>query len=200
MPFAKSRLLGIVLLAIGSLLVAAVSYALWRQGAVRPTILGVTLNVAPGAILLVAGAMIIAKPRRTIIAFWIAPLWVPLLLWGWAAVSLQPHPGIVLVVMAFAAYLAMLVVGLPTLLFIQARNWTGLRAATFAGAVMAVFVSYFGLVLVLLALDSPCACWSAFHEALAPKILSVSAGLGALVSATFWAVVRPDRSAAAHQV
>jgi hypothetical protein len=71
---------------------------------------------------------------------------------------------------------------------------------TLAGSAATLVFSYFSLVLMLLAADwFGAAVWSVFQQALAPTILSVSAGLGALVSATFWAIARPDRSVGAQR-
>lgn len=135
--------------------------------------------------------------RRTTIAFWVAPLWVPGVFWGWAAFSRQPTIGfsdMVTSIVTFFAYVGTAFVGLPTFLVMRARNWTSLTAATIVGAAIGLFASYFGLVLVLLSRGPGFVTWFAFREALDP-ILAVCAVLGVLVSATFWAIVRPDRSA-----
>jgi hypothetical protein len=75
----------------------------------------------------------------------------------------------------------------------RARKWTGLRAAIFVGAAAGLSVSYLGLAAVLLARGPGFVSWSALRDAFNPLLLSISAVLGVLVSATFWAIARPDR-------
>jgi hypothetical protein len=199
MPFTKSRPIAIALLAVGALLLLATSYWLWnaQQLGSPTTIVGATLNLAPGAFLLVAGVTILAKPLRPVVAFWLAPLWAPVLLWVWAAFDGVQYPGVIGVMAAFFAYIGMLVVGLPGFAFLRVRNWNGLVATTGAGVAMGLAISYFGRLLLVLASDLGAAHWSALQIAFAPTIVLGSAVLGGLVGATFWAIVRPDRSAGA---
>jgi len=193
----KSWFLGIVLIGIGALALIPPFFMLWEALRFNApiTALGVVLNIAPGVGFLLAGVTILAKPARATIAFWIAPLWVPLFIGGAYALlpALRVSAVVIIVAVAFG-YFAMLVFGFPAFLFLRARQWSTLRTTALVGAGAGLFVVYLGLALLLRATGAGAESWSVLGH----PILLASALVGALVASTYWAVARPDRQPPAN--
>ena len=140
-------------------------------------------------------------------AFLYAPLWVPLIVV--LVASGMPGPGtpqasgllIIAVVAAFFAYVGMVVIGIPAYLFLRWRQWTSLWPAAAVG-----FIGGFAMAtLVGLALVG---FWSGWTTAVRKVVLHPSANdllaglvsslVGALVAATAWLIIRPDRERVAE--
>lgn len=137
---------------------------------------------------------------RTKRAFIIGPLWVPVLVTPFSAISMFPSRsqwfwvGATAFLSAMFAYLGTLAFGLPSFNFLASRKITSWWVAAVAGviygmATWVIFLIFFGL-----SLDGP---YVGFATLLA---MPVSAGsliapgfLGAIVSLTIWAIARPDR-------
>ncbi len=140
--------------------------------------------------------------RRNVLAFLIAPLWVPVIDAPYAA-SMVPDGGhdhwiiITVIIGAIFAYGGVLALGLPASLFLRACHYTRFWIAPVLGFCLAavtclvfVYISSLWLGAVLMA-DS--------HEiAASPPIWSsalwLTGTLGALVGATLWLIARPDRA------
>jgi hypothetical protein len=132
---------------------------------------------------------------RHAVAFLVAPLWVPLVAVTYtAADGPQPPNGaglmLIAVVGAIASYVIMTVVGIPAYLVMRWRRWRALWIAMAAGFVTGVvmwnlFAVYFlgGWIYAIKAL-------SASNH----LIDLLPASVGALVAATAWLIVRPDRA------
>ncbi|PVM84555.1 hypothetical protein [Caulobacter endophyticus] len=193
----KTRLVAAALIALGVLYLAPTAYWIWsgaRSGG-PVTGLGVALNSAPGVLLLVAAATFLARPSRTIIAFWLAPLWAPILAFAWALWSRGPYPAAAAVTVAIVAYLVMLVVGLPLFAHLGARRRTGLGVTVVAGGLAAALVTGLGRALIVSAGEAT-SMGLAVEFGLDPAVLAMSAALGVAATASFWAIVRPDLKAA----
>jgi hypothetical protein len=141
---------------------------------------------------------------RPLMAFLCAPLWVPLIVV--LVASGMPTPSgpsasgllIFAVISAFFAYLGMVVIGIPAYLFLRWRRWTTLWPAAAVGFVGGIVMSIvFGVVFF--------SVWGGWAKALdvvlgAPpsdQLFSLGLALvGALVAATAWLIIRPDRERA----
>src|SRR5262245_45520866 len=88
------RTTGLAAALLGALAAAISAYDLWLafEADARLTVIGIALNLAPGAILLILGASLIARPRRTTVAFWAAPLWAPFAIYVAGAAAARPNP------------------------------------------------------------------------------------------------------------
>lgn len=195
MAIAKTRVFAGALIGLGTLLLVPI--VLWlRQlpSSVPVTIVGAALNLAPGAFLIVSGATLLARPTPTIVAFWIAPLWAPLLTWAWVGIyGHAPYPAVVAIPVAVLAYLVLLLVGFPTFAYLRRHKWNGLVATSVAGSLAAACTTWLARVLIAFASNPSDVDWWALHVATDLFALSASALLGGLSSATFWMLVRPDR-------
>ena len=143
--------------------------------------------------------------KRVAIALLIAPLWTPVLVAIYAAFFWSPpgfmgdiDPGSWIGTAAFAGalfgYVAVLVIGLPAYKMLQRRNYRSIfayLASWFTLAVvgwLVVFIAGFarnGLVFSFSYLAD-----TIIHRPSVPLSFGV---VWALVGATFWAIVRPDR-------
>lgn len=136
---------------------------------------------------------------RVQLAFVVAPLWVPLALWGFASLGSYPTPGdwplLIAAVSTMCAYIGVLVIGLPAFLLMRAERWTASWMAAVAGLLAGLVISYTALVVVCLLRGPHFVNWTALRDALDVQFLSVSAVVGALVSITLWLIARPDRHA-----
>ncbi|HVW75153.1 MAG TPA: hypothetical protein VHC39_16065 [Rhizomicrobium sp.] len=141
---------------------------------------------------------------RTVLAFAVAPLWVPLSVVS-AVFLFDPYvhqdggvvaPGIV---STLVTYIGVLTIGLPAFLFLKARGWTSWKLAVALGlAAGLVMLAAFGIVFGF-----------SFGEDLGEQLkllrqetllsnaiaFLVTGGLGALVGITLWSIARPDRQA-----
>lgn len=200
MIMTKARLVAVALIALGALYLVSEALRFWKAvgSGVSTTMLGIALNLAPGVFLLLVGATVLARPTRTIIAFWLAPLWAPLFAWTSAVMAGElPYPAVVAIAAAFFAYVAMLGVGLPLFAHLRARNRTGLVVTAAVGGVTAALATSLGRTLIAFAQGPFDWEWWGVEVALDPVMFAVSAALGGLAAASFWAIVRPDRLAAA---
>jgi len=140
--------------------------------------------------------------RRTILAFAIAPLWVPLLVIA-AILLFDPYvkydggPAPAGVVSTVITYAGILLIGLPAFLFLRSRGWTSWWLSVALGfaagvAMFAVFLIAFGSLLGESLHDQ----WNALpHNPFLTNAATclVTGGLGALVGITLWLIARPDR-------
>jgi hypothetical protein len=195
LPIARTRVFAVALIGLGTLCLAPI--VLWLTqpppGA-HVTIVGAALNMAPGAFMLTSGATLLARPTSTVVAFWLAPLWAPLLTWAWVSIyGNAPYPAVVAIPVALFAYLVLLFVGFPTFAYLRGRKLNGLVVTAIAGSVVAACTTWLARVLIAFSTNPGDVDWWAFQVAADLFALSTSALLGGLSAATFWAVVRPDR-------
>jgi hypothetical protein len=137
---------------------------------------------------------------RTVLAFLIAPLWVPAAVAPYAS-HVFPYPEqrhwifITTIIGSIFAYGGVAALGMPTFFVLRARKCTAFWIAPALGLVVGistwlVFIILFGLSLgnswafVSHDLANNSAHWWGF---------SATGALGAAVGATFWLVARPDR-------
>lgn len=193
----KSRLAAVALMVLGALWLAPTALSMLsavRSGA-SVTVVGVLLNLGPGMFLILTGATLLARPRRSTVAFWASPLWVPIFVWMWArADGGIEYPLAVGLAAGLFAYVAMLVVGLPLFAYLRSRHWDGFGVTAAAAAAAAALLTWLVRALVAFAGD-PSDVFALIYSALDPGVFTASAILGALAGATFWVVVRPDRLA-----
>jgi hypothetical protein len=157
--------------------------------------------------------------NRTVLAFIVAPLWVPLIVGAYATelVFSLPNPGqsspiiaVVAIISAVIAYLITMGIGLPTFLWLRSRGivrfWCAPAIGFLVGAIVWLAFGVFALghgsgippgtrsySIYGLAAVSP------VHEGLSAGSTTVyqmvTMGLvGALVGATIWLIARPDRA------
>lgn len=141
---------------------------------------------------------------RTALALAIAPLWVPLIVMGFEYRAHVPPPGAretlaVGALVAFNAYLAVYLFGLPGFLALRSRRRTGWIAATALGGVVGI------LALIPFDLSAAIAVHLMFDIAVPWAVLGLAAEiarkfyflytapLGMLVGLTLWLIARPDR-------
>jgi hypothetical protein len=131
---------------------------------------------------------------RSVIAFLIAPLAVPLLYGAWAGLhglandGPWPPPRIE-IVLGFAAmftYAGTVVFGIPACLFLRARKLTAFWLAPVVGFVAGAIMNCIFVTLVI-----P----SAPLANVLLGSLEIGGPLGAVVGAIFWLIARPDRQA-----
>ncbi len=129
---------------------------------------------------------------RSIVAFLVTPLVVPLL---FAASYLGPDaPSSSLDVLAglfitLVAYSGTLLVGLPTYLFLRNKKWTAFWIAPIAGFIVATVTWYVLLTFVPLFFLPRLTQLATLLNALWPM-----GPIGALVGALLWLIARPDRT------
>jgi hypothetical protein len=194
MTFTRARQVALVPLVVGAMLTAFACYGLWftLNAGLPVTPVGATLNITPFAFLSAAGATLFARPRRTVLAFWLAPLWAPLLTLALAVEADQARPAIPTVAAILFGYVGMLAVGLPAFAFLRSRNGTSLRDATATGAVLGPSALCVGSFLLTMAYTRA-GDWAP-QRAFALDVILIGVALGAAIAATFWAITRPDRS------
>lgn len=138
--------------------------------------------------------------RRTVLAFLIAPLWVPVSAWPYAA-RMFPYPEqqhwivVTTIVATVFAYGGTVAFGVPAFLLLRARKHTSFWIAPVLGfvagvATWLVFLALFGLSLGH--------SWSYVLRELVNDAAKLGnylpAGpLGSAIGATLWLVARPDR-------
>ncbi len=133
-----------------------------------------------------------ARMFRSIVAFLVTPLVVPLL---FAASYLGPDaPSSSLDVLAglfitLVAYSGTLLVGLPTYLFLRNKKWTAFWIAPIAGFIVATVTWYVLLTFVPLFFLPRLTQLATLLNALWPM-----GPIGALVGALLWLIARPDRT------
>jgi hypothetical protein len=141
--------------------------------------------------------------NRTIIAFIVAPLWVPLAAGGVAYISsFDPYPVPIFWTMvgllgsALAAYVGEIALGLPVFLFLRSQGMSRLWIMALSGCVIgaASGVLYWTSIVFYFSAGDIGALQKLFNGndnliqmSLAPSLL------GAIVGATFWLVARPDK-------
>jgi hypothetical protein len=137
------------------------------------------------------------------LAFIIAPLAFPALIFLWAALT-SPWPGALLVAIWAAVnslpltYIGTLAVGVPMYRFLCARNLTTFWIAAAAGFVGGTVVSTIVFLLVVVTLRLPP---SLFGEDVTVSTLLLNIVLigglpGATIGTSVWLIARPDRTAA----
>lgn len=144
--------------------------------------------------------------NRTILAFTVAPLWVPLLLIPFARLVLFPDPGggIWVAMTAFLSfafsYGGTFLIGAPVFAFLRSRNLTAPWIAVVLGfaigaTVYFVFNVLFGLALGNSAHDILRTTQSVFTAESLWGIVFIGGpgSIGALVGFTLWVIARPDR-------
>ena len=135
--------------------------------------------------------------NRRITAFLVAPLAVPILLGPYLySPSSTPSWFVAILVMSLiAAYGGVAILGIPTYLFLRARNWTGFWIAPVAGFVIGGVVwTLFGAFLGAMLGHGLASIVSTLITAGALKdILWPFGPVGAAVGALLWFIARPDR-------
>ncbi len=127
-------------------------------------------------------------------AFLVAPLWVPLVAMTYTAIDGPQPPNatglqLIAVLGAIGSWIIMAVAGVPAYLVMRWRNWTGLWIAIAAGFVTGIVAWNLFAVYFL-------GGWTYGVKALGRSnhlIDLLPAAIGALVAATAWLIVRPDR-------
>lgn len=135
---------------------------------------------------------------RSLMAFLIAPLIAPFLMFFWAR-DLNPTGhwlAFTLVVIAIVTYVGVGLFGIPAYLLLRARKWTRFWLAPVLGfAFGAVIWLAFGVVFGLLLGHSLAAAVSFTADAKYLAGVFWPGGVaGVAVGATFWLIARPDRS------
>ena len=140
---------------------------------------------------------------RPVLAFAIAPLWVPLVVAPYAALFLFPYAAqahwvaITAFISTFFSYLGTLAIGLPAYLVLRARQvssiWAGIVLGfVIGGTIWLVFLLCFVFLLgssVTAMVNRSLADWR-------PDLLAfvVTGTLGMLVGVTIWLIARPGPS------
>ena len=134
---------------------------------------------------------------RTPIAFLVAPSVVPLIVAVFvpAGGPKDTAAAAVVAASAFVSYFGAFIFGVPTYLFLRARQLTAFWIAPVAGFIAGAMMLFVFLALFGLSLSNGS---SAVGSALAdPNLLSnalkVTGPLGALVGTILWLIARPDR-------
>jgi hypothetical protein len=138
-----------------------------------------------------------APMKRGAVAFFVAPLAVPLLLLPWLS-SGHLAPGWMLtaiVIAALVSYAGTLVLGVPAYFLLRARRLTAAWIAGVAGFVIGALMWLVFSVLFPLSLDQGL---SGVRFALTDLhtlkgVIWPGGVLGAIVGALFWVIARPDR-------
>jgi hypothetical protein len=132
---------------------------------------------------------------RTIVAFLVTPLAVPIALLPYLLFG-QRAPGwptSVLILMTIISYIGLLVFGVPTFVLLIERGWTAFWLAPLCGFAFGVVTWLACLVVVALVFSYSLAdvfTWDSLAEALWP-----GGGAGVVSGAIFWLIARPDRHA-----
>ncbi len=140
--------------------------------------------------------------NRPIVAWIVAPLWVPAAAVPFAVYAF-PYPGqfhwvlITLILAAVFTYLGMFALGIPAARILRSFGVSGILPAIGLGFIAGELTwALFGLCFGLF-LGEGIHGFEYFFTSLTktnPIGLLVPATLGALVGATFWIIARPDRS------
>lgn len=137
--------------------------------------------------------------QRRAVAFFIAPLAVPLLMLPWLS-SGHLSPGWILtatVIAALVSYAGTFVLGMPAYCFLRARGLTAAWVAGVTGFVIGVLMWLVFSVLFPLSLDQGLAgvrfALTDLHSL--RGVLWPGGVLGAIVGVLFWMIARPDRQA-----
>lgn len=134
-------------------------------------------------------------------AFWVAPLWVPLVVAPYVAFKVFPSSerayAIVMVgiVSALFAYFGAFLLGLPAYLFLRRHNWTSPLVAAGSGFFIGILTaSAFVLMVGIVLGDGFRAFWFVFEDPLRVRAIAVLApgALGALVGYTAWRIMRAE--------
>ena len=134
---------------------------------------------------------------RTPIAFLVAPFVVPLIVAVYvpAGGPQDTAAAAVVAVSAFVSYFGAFIFGVPTYLFLRARQLTAFWIAPVAGFIAGAMMLYVFLALFGLSLGNrSSAVGSALADPnLSSNALKVTGPLGALVGTILWLIARPDR-------
>ncbi len=135
--------------------------------------------------------------NRTLVAFLIAPLVVPALMFFYlrGLASTDFWHAFSLVISVIFAYTGVWVLGFPAYLFLRARRWTGFWLAPVLGFVIgAVMWLVFGVALsVSLGHSLAAAIPDVIRDPnMLGGVLWPSGIAGAATGATFWLIARPD--------
>jgi hypothetical protein len=143
---------------------------------------------------------------RSVIAFLVAPLWVPLLVTPYCYLFVFPHAEqgrwvvISAILSAIFSYGGTVLLGVPIFSILRARNLTASWIAIAIGFVIGAVV--FEVFLVLLGLSlyggNFKLAMKTFYETILDPIklmfLVWPGSLGGIVGITLWLIARPDRS------
>jgi hypothetical protein len=136
---------------------------------------------------------------RTVLAFLVAPLWVPaattLLAIGTFPYAEQRGIYIITIIAAIFAYGATAMLGLPAFLILRARGHTAFWFASALG--FGVGVITWAIFMILLGLSLGNSWTFVTHDIVNNPaqrlIFPLTGALGAAVGATLWLIARPDR-------
>lgn len=143
---------------------------------------------------------------RHLLAFLVAPLWVPLIVELYAVGVPGPGPPqaslvvFMAVIAAFFAYAGAIIIGIPAYLILRWRNWTALWMAAAVGFVAGIVMwAVFGFVFVAILGGWRKAAASVLDLSLNDQLFSLAFALiGTLVATTAWLIIRPHREGAAE--
>jgi hypothetical protein len=135
---------------------------------------------------------------RTPIAFLVAPLVVPLIVAAYVPIRFPHDPAAATAVplSVFVSYFGAVIFGVPTYLFLRARQLTAFWIASVAGFIVGVMMWYVFFALLGLSLGnglSDVAAALSTPRYMLPNALKASGPLGALVGTILWLIARPDR-------
>ena len=129
---------------------------------------------------------------RSIVAFLVTPLVVPLLFAASYLGQDVPSSSLDVLVGLFitlVAYSGTLLVGLPTYLFLRNKKWTAFWIAPIAGVIVAILTWYILVTFVPLFFLPRSTQLATFLNALWPM-----GPIGAVVGSLLWLIARPDRT------
>jgi hypothetical protein len=139
---------------------------------------------------------------RLAIAFFVAPLWVPLIIAPYSAFEIFPDPAqwrwvvIATIISAIFSYLGVFALGYPAFLALRSRNLTALWIAAALGFVVGALIMLVFQACLALALGEGSQGFGLMFQE-PPSLLIVGiippGLLGALVGTTLWLIARPDR-------
>jgi hypothetical protein len=140
---------------------------------------------------------------RSVAAFLIAPLWVPLIVVPYTLFVIFPYPAqhlwvaVAGLLSTVFTYLGVGLIGLPVFRFLRSRNWTVIWIASVAGFVIGSAMWLVFTVIFILSLgESFSGVASATQDwRNQAAFLWLPGALGTLVGLTLWAIARPDRGA-----
>ena len=133
---------------------------------------------------------------RTPIAFLVAPFVVPLIVAVYvpAGGPKDSAAAAVVAASAFVSYFGAFIFGVPTYLFLRARQLTAFWIAPVAGFIAGTMMWDVFFALFALSLGSGSAVGPAFADSnLSSIALKVTGPFGALVGTILWLIARPDR-------
>jgi len=142
--------------------------------------------------------------RKIVLAFLIAPLWVPAAAIPFA-VFVFPHPEqrhwiyFTTIIAAIFAYGGVAALGLPAFLILRNRKHTSFWIAPALGFGVGIVTLVAFLALFALSLGSPRPFANVMPNSLAQWLTFLLTGaLGAAVGATLWLIARPDHAGRAR--